>query len=773
MYSSYNDAFFKAMTDGLTINTTFKNLTNTDFWEQYMLNSFQFSSAKSLAEMRLLQQMVFDENKVKKSFSKFVKDVEAAGIQEKFRTWTRVEYDLASRGAVMAEKWKQIWQDRDINPYMVYQTRHDARVRFEHSLNDGLVMRIDSLKAQMLYPPLDWNCYDNETFVYTKRGFQLFENLRKDDLFFTLNPDTRIPEWQNAINFIKYKYSGKMINIKAHNFNLCVTPSHLLLIHTSWDRHEHRDILKFKEAKTIADSDGIFKSSKWNGKNENRIYIAGQYWNTIDYAAFMGWYLSEGSTSKRKYGFQICICQQKIDYLDLIYDDLKNIPFNKSLKKDRLCFYNNDLGEYLYQFGKSNSKYIPDEILNLSNDYLSIFLDRFVKGDGHIQKGGKTISGKKYKDFMTVFSTSQLMIDQIIEISLKLGKSCTKSRRPVKGKMVVHKNGTYMTNNDMFRVNISESQNFIFHKKYLSEIDYDDYVYCVEVPKYNTLLVNKNGKVHWNGNCRCTVQTTYEGNPASEDELQKHLNEVPEEFRNNVGIDGIFPSKKYSYGQVFKNANVGNPEMFETKTYNNVPVTQSDIEKIKKGKYGEFIKYDEKSNPGEKLIQSYTKRLFDPLNKNLNKSIIDDETLFIESKLNSALDALPKHQGSVFRGIDLGGEDQVSIHNNALNFISKLQKEKIFTFNGFTSASEDIDRALIFKGNYSEIIFNINSKNGRNVQSLSRMKDLNGRDIEKEILFKSKSKFEFKNIETIDRNIKIDGEIKKIFSHYVITLNEI
>jgi SPP1 gp7 family putative phage head morphogenesis protein len=36
-------------------------------------------------------------------------------------------------------------------------------------------------------------------------------------------------------------------------------------------------------------------------------------------------------------------------------------------------------------------------------------------------------------------------------------------------------------------------------------VSYDDMVYCVELPKYHTLWVRRNGKTAWSGNCRCTV----------------------------------------------------------------------------------------------------------------------------------------------------------------------------------------------------------------------------------------------------------------------------
>lgn len=582
-YREYNKAFYEAMIGGINIEADFDAFKNTDYWEKYMLNTFQFSAAKSAAEMKMLQGYVFGKNGERVPFEQFKEVVEPIVGQFK-EQWLRVEYDLAAHGAVMGQRWNDLYRDRDLFPYWVFTTRKDDRVRKHHEELEGKIFKFDDPYAQQFWPPLDWNCYDKETLIYTKRGFVYFNDLLISDLVYTINPITRIPEWQKPINYIKYHYKGDMINIEAKNFSLCTTPNHQLLLHKSWDRHEHRNILKFYNAQDIADSDGIYKSAKWKGVNIDKILIAGKIWNTIDFVSFMGWYLSEGSVSKLKYSYQVNICQEKKDNLSLIFKDVENIPYKVSYLKDRIAIYDNDLGEYLSKFGKSNQKYIPDEILNLSQNYLSIFLDRFIKGDGHIQKGQTTISGKKGKDLITIFSTSELMIDQLIEISIKLEKCCYKSVRKVKGKMIKHKNGIYTTNNDMFRLNISDSQYFIYHKKYLKQYEYNDFVYCVEVPKFNTLLINRKGKIYWCGNCRCEGESTDEGTPLNKSEMEKYTGDIGKGFEGNVGIDGIFPKTKSgsSYFNVLPNANKAKPEMFKEQPVAPMPKPEDALNDLKK-----------------------------------------------------------------------------------------------------------------------------------------------------------------------------------------------
>jgi hypothetical protein len=44
-----------------------------------------------------------------------------------------------------------------------------------------------------------------------------------------------------------------------------------------------------------------------------------------------------------------------------------------------------------------------------------------------------------------------------------------------------------------------------FHPKLYKAILYNDMVYCVELAKYHTLWVRRNGKTAWCGNCRCSI----------------------------------------------------------------------------------------------------------------------------------------------------------------------------------------------------------------------------------------------------------------------------
>lgn len=154
----YNDAFFEA---------EYKNITNwaeayvndipTSLYERYILNYTQFSAAKTLTEAKELQKLVFDNDGKVKPIGRFINEANEYKKQIS-DTWLRVEYDNATGNAVMADKWQQIEEDKDIYPYWKYQTMHDSRVRHDHAELDGKVFEIGDPFGDSIVPRNDWNC---------------------------------------------------------------------------------------------------------------------------------------------------------------------------------------------------------------------------------------------------------------------------------------------------------------------------------------------------------------------------------------------------------------------------------------------------------------------------------------------------------------------------------------------------------------------------------------------------------------------------------------
>lgn len=122
-----------------------------------MLNTAQFSSAKTADVGKKLQAAVFTEDKTVKSYSRYYKDAEKI-TDIVNNTWLRTERDLCVRQSVQAESFLRMQADADLYPYWVYSGAMDDREREEHEELEGKIFRIGDPDSDACFPPNGWNC---------------------------------------------------------------------------------------------------------------------------------------------------------------------------------------------------------------------------------------------------------------------------------------------------------------------------------------------------------------------------------------------------------------------------------------------------------------------------------------------------------------------------------------------------------------------------------------------------------------------------------------
>jgi HK97 family phage portal protein len=355
---------------------------------------------------------------------------------------------------------------------------------------------IDNIEGQQ---PVHPNCFDKETEVYTNNGFKLFKDLTKKDKIWALNPETLIPEFVKYVKFVEYE-ADKMVRYIGKSFDLVNTDDHTQFGNLR-KKGNNYELIKDKD---IPKWDFKFMSGiNWKGKDKKEITINRIKFDTKVFCRFMGWYLSEGCVSKRSDKcYQIEISQKK--YYKEMVDDMKKLPLKIAIGKNVVYINNIDLGEYLMKFGKSAEKYIPKEIKELSPEYINEFLYTFCLGDGSLIKG-KIFKGFIFDNSRTFTTSSKIMADDLGELIMKVGKKPTFYTAKTKGKSIKFKNGTYIINNDQITIRENNNVHSLIEKIKRDIIVYKDTVYDVELEKYHILLVRRNGKVVWSGNCSCSM----------------------------------------------------------------------------------------------------------------------------------------------------------------------------------------------------------------------------------------------------------------------------
>jgi hypothetical protein len=365
----------------------------------------------------------------------------------------------------------------------------------------GLPEEVLGLRRGPLHP---------DTELLTKNGWVKIPDINIDDEILTLNPKTKNIEYQKIVNTFKYYVDEDLYHFKNNHIDVLCTYDH-----TVYMKPLHSDTFESIPASQVP---GIFSfmvgGGNWKGEEKEFFEIpsmdifVGDRWNGVSvktrtqpavkismdiWLEFLGYYLSEGSTSTRKYEYRVDVHQNEGEGLQKIFECMKQLPFKIHLGKDEVRIYSKQLWSYLSLLGVQPIRYIPMEFKQLCSRQLNILYNALMFGDG-AENG--------------YYSSSKRLAEDVQELRIKLGFAANISCRDRRGQDVIvngKKTGVarYLEyrvglNNEMLypelRRNSCKGHNqgvFLEH--------YVGLVHCVEVPNH-IMLVRYNGKTCFIGN---------------------------------------------------------------------------------------------------------------------------------------------------------------------------------------------------------------------------------------------------------------------------------
>ena len=334
---------------------------------------------------------------------------------------------------------------------------------------------------------LGFNCFDDKTEVYTSEGWKKFSELNGEEQFYTIHAETKTVEWQSACNYFRKHYDGNLIQLHSETTDLVVTPDHNLLYYTQKNK-----TLRFKSAREFTTATFLTAGHVWNGKEKKLVQLGDQKVDGDLYCKFMAYYLADGS---RHSNYAVKIAQQNNEKM---FQELSFLPFRIWRDDEKIVVYGKELVKDLSRYGTCTEKFVPASIKSMSTRQIRLFLDAYLETDGYRSKP-KTINGYLKKPHLSLFTTSKRMADDLGELAMKAGYRPKFDTIFQKGKKNKFRNGLYESKFPLYVIHLNYNVNVTKLEK--REIEYHGFVYCVEVPNH-TLLVRRNGRVIWCGNCR-------------------------------------------------------------------------------------------------------------------------------------------------------------------------------------------------------------------------------------------------------------------------------
>ena len=346
------------------------------------------------------------------------------------------------------------------------------------------------------------DCYDPETEVLTEEGWVKFPCLPRGIKVATMAPDGYM-EFQQPIGYVENHYDGFMYEAHSHSIDFKVTPNHRMLV------YPQKSQLTFRMAKDLYRQDTFPICT--NGLRDNNCSMIelweGKWVDEADWAEFIGWFVSEGSSTGSRggkiqipgRGYSVYISQskssnsQKCERIEKLLDSL---GFVWGYRNNSYVVSSKNLWEILHPLGHSGQKRIPRNILNMPKAALERLWESLVLGDGWVDKNSEC---HKY-------STASLgLVDDIQELLQKLGKPCgaiyTRDAGyvggTISGRSVIGTMPLYMIGERRGRKATITTKD---KRMLLKKTPYSGMAYCVTVPN-GTLVVRRNNKPMVCGNC--------------------------------------------------------------------------------------------------------------------------------------------------------------------------------------------------------------------------------------------------------------------------------
>jgi nucleoside-diphosphate-sugar epimerase len=362
-------------------------------------------------------------------------------------------------------------------------------------------------------------CYDDQTEILTRSGWKLFKDLTDEDKVATRQLDDAHIVYAKPTAYTHYLYEGPMYCLEQRHIDLCVTPNHRMV--TSYKDRDGTEHMRFQEAKDILGKNNRYHlTSEWEGEEQETFTIPGYYrlgenmpstppidLPMDDWLNFLGWYLAEGSVDgeSRKRAPNRIIIHQKIGsnsaMVHAIFERMAtalgcthSVYLLKDQDLESHYLFCTQLAVYLAQIGKSLTRYIPRQLLQLSKRQLRILLNAMMLGDGTWMN--------RDREYGRYYTSSKQLADDVQELAIKLGLSANISH-------LDRTNETGWAQSKEYRVNLVKTTIFQVNQQTDDPSDWNDWiedyagmVYCCEVPGDGIILVRRNGKPIWCGNSK-------------------------------------------------------------------------------------------------------------------------------------------------------------------------------------------------------------------------------------------------------------------------------
>lgn len=392
------------------------------------------------------------------------------------------------------------------------------------------------------YTPMqvgDKMCYDEETQIFTDRGWLYFKDLRGDDRVLTLNPQSGESYLINFVRAYQYAYKGKMYSLQTPDLDILVTPNHRHLVARNCDCTYMRLMFSteifgkcvYHLTNVRVEDENSYKCSKVEGAVEEWVDYDGMiycvevpYTHTV-FVRRNGKTVWSGNSSR--YGSKGTVSCYDED--TMVYTDQGFKPFSQLRVEDKVAVL--DPASNTFQFEHPSAIHSGpykglmygyrdrnlDWLVTPTHDMWCKRAHRNHKGDTTYQEFGRvnvqTVQGyawlhqvaAPHRDLVQQTARAKELLDTIRRDPVTEVRSVAEARQRACIRYGLHAiiEQEQQYSRTLFRLRVSDCRTAQSKQRaredgYYTK-EYDGFVYCCTVST-GILLVARNGKPMWCGN---------------------------------------------------------------------------------------------------------------------------------------------------------------------------------------------------------------------------------------------------------------------------------
>lgn len=272
--------------------------------------------------------------------------------------------------------------------------------------------------------PSRWGtqCVDEETECLTNNGWKQYDKISKKDKILTFNTKKNTYEYLAPLRVASYDFDGEMYVLKNRTQEQWITPGHKVVR----KKFNTKDTYELLEIERVADfKSPIIIPNSWETSSKKTM--------NSDMIRLLAWVVSEGNFDRNAQRKRVSLFQSERnkEHIDEIIGILRRLGYSYHIQPRQKSGFSdypsvrirlnvkesNDVWNYI------DKKVVPPMIKTLSKDCIQLFLETYMKGDGHEEESGR----------IRLYTKERENLDALQELCVLSGFGSTVRKRKATG----------------------------------------------------------------------------------------------------------------------------------------------------------------------------------------------------------------------------------------------------------------------------------------------------------------------------------------------------